>query len=160
LDETSKSRVGDHPRAIFPAKVDDKGRLKLPADLQRYLVGIDASKVFITTLDRHMGRIYPIAVWNEVQAALYADNEDPDAADDLLFNARVYGDDAELDAQGRLAVPAALRKELGLDNEQVWLEHYRGHLRLFGREIFEERNRRASEDPVGKAKKFDKRGLP
>ena len=49
----------EYPRGIYPAKVDDKGRLKLPADFHRYLTEIGATKVFVTSFDERVGRIYP-----------------------------------------------------------------------------------------------------
>lgn len=147
----------DRPRKVCSAKVDAAGRLKLPADLQRYLTSIGSQKVFITTLDKEIGRIYPIPAWNEVQDTLYNDTEDPDAAEDVLYVARTMGDDAEIDNQGRLGLPAALRKLLNFDNTQVWIEPYRGHLRIFSQEIHEARDKRASQNPVEKAKRFDRR---
>ncbi len=131
--------------------------MKLPMDLQRYLTGIGAEKVFITTLDKEIGRIYPIPAWNQVQDTLYNDTEDPDSAEDVLYIARTMGDDAEVDVQGRLTLPGALRKQLKLDNTQVYIEPYRGHLRIFGEEIHAAREQRASQNTVEKAKRFERR---
>ena len=41
----------EHPRGIYPARVDDKGRIKLPADFHRYLTEIGATRVFVTSFD-------------------------------------------------------------------------------------------------------------
>ena len=58
----------EHPRGIYPARIDEKGRLKLPADFHRYLTEIGATRVFVTSFDERIGRIYPIPVWKQVVA--------------------------------------------------------------------------------------------
>lgn len=51
------------PHSIIQARVDDKGRLKLPAEFWEYLKQLGVEKVFITTVDLQLARIYPIPVW-------------------------------------------------------------------------------------------------
>src|ERR1700689_1636218 len=51
------------PHSIAQASVDDKGRLKLPAEFVAYLKAVDGVKVFITTVDFRQVRIYPLPVW-------------------------------------------------------------------------------------------------
>ena len=51
------------PHSIAQARVDEKGRLKLPSEFLEYLKKLGVDKVFITTLDRELARIYPISVW-------------------------------------------------------------------------------------------------
>jgi MraZ protein len=53
------------PRGTYQARVDEKGRLKLPAVFQQYLTDLGETKVFVTSLDVRIARIYPISVWKE-----------------------------------------------------------------------------------------------
>jgi len=46
---------------MYPARVDDKGRLKLPVGFQQYFAGLQEKKLFVTSLDRRIGQIYSIA---------------------------------------------------------------------------------------------------
>jgi MraZ protein len=149
----------EHPRGIYPARVDDKGRIKLPADFHKYLTEIGATKVFVTSFDVRIGRIYPIPVWKQVEALLNNAGEDAEDAEDLLFTANDLGGDAELDPQGRLLIPAPLRKAMNAENQPVWLEHQKGHIKLFGAEVYEERKQRASRNRADALKAFEKKGL-
>ena len=63
------------PHSIAQARVDEKGRLKLPAEFLEYLKKLGVDKVFITTLDRQLARIYPISVW-KANENLFADAGD------------------------------------------------------------------------------------
>ena len=51
VETVSLGPVVESPRGIYPARVDEKGRLKLPADFQRFLQESGATKVFITSFD-------------------------------------------------------------------------------------------------------------
>ena len=84
------------PHSIAQARVDDKGRLKLPAEFLEYLKKLGVDKVFITTVDRELARIYPISVWK---------------ANEFLFaNA---GDLAEVAGEAALLVDPEDIEELG-----------------------------------------------
>jgi len=120
--ETVSPGSVEHPRGIYPARVDDKGRLKLPADFHRYLTEIGATKVFVTSFDERIGRIYPIPVWKQVVATLTTPGEETDDGEDLLFTANDLGGDAEVDPQGRLLVPGPMRKAMKVENQPVWLD--------------------------------------
>lgn len=149
----------EHPRGIYPARVDDKGRLKLPADFHRYLTEVGATKVFVTSFDERIGRIYPIPIWKQVEALLNDPGDEAEDAEDLLFTANDLGGDTELDPQGRLLIPAPLRKVMNAENQPMWLEFQKGHINVFGAEVYEERKQRASSNRTEKLKAFIKKGL-
>jgi MraZ protein len=149
----------EHPRGIYVAKVDDKGRLKLPADFHKFLTEIGATKVFVTSFDERIGRIYPLAVWKQVVGTLVTSGDDADEGEDLLFTANDLGGDAEPDGQGRLLVPAELRRAMGVENQPVWLEHQKGHIKFFGEQVYQERKQRAAANRADKLKAFERRGL-
>ena len=65
MDEALRPAAVDPPRGFFPARVDEKGRLKLPAAFQQYLNDIGEKRVFITTLDVATVRIYPNSLWKQ-----------------------------------------------------------------------------------------------
>ena len=70
--EEKSAIVPEPPHSIAQASVDDKGRLKLPAEFVTYLKAVDGVKVFITTLDFRQVRIYPLPVWKR-NASLFDD---------------------------------------------------------------------------------------
>jgi MraZ protein len=149
----------EHPRGIYTSRVDDKGRLKLPADFHRYLAEIGATKVFITSFDGRIARIYPISIWKQVESLLRDGGEDAEQAEDLWFTAQDFGSDAEVDGQGRLLMPPPLRREMKVESEGVYLDFYRGHINVYGEEVYAERKQRAAQNRVDKLKAFERRGL-
>ena len=157
--ETVNPGSVEHPRGIYPARVDEKGRIKLPVDFHKYLTEIGATKVFVTSFDARIGRIYPIPVWKQVEALLNNAGEDAENAEDLMFTANVLGGDVELDPQGRLLIPAPLRKAMKAENQPVWLEHQKGHIKLFGAEVYEQRQQRSERNRAAALAIFEKKGL-
>jgi MraZ protein len=159
VEEAAKPQAVDPPWGIYPGKVDDKGRLKLPVDFQQYLSNAGDTKVFITSFDARIARIYPISVWKEIAALLKDPGDDAETAEDLWFTANDLGGSAELDSQGRLMMPAELRRALNIENQPVHLEHYKGHIKVFSNQVYEERKQRAAENRAEKLKAFERKGL-
>lgn len=144
---------------MYSVRVDEKGRLKLPAPLHEHLGKLGETKVYVTTFDARIARIYPISVWNGVEALLRKPGEDAESADDLWFMATAFGDDAEVDAQGRLLLPSELRKRLGLEGQPVRLQFYKGHINVFSEAIFEAKMQRALTSLDEKLGLWEKKGL-
>jgi MraZ protein len=149
----------ESPRGIYTARVDEKGRLKLPADMHKFLSGFGEQRVFITSLDEVTARIYPITIWRENEKILAESTDDPEGAEDIAFMANDLGADSDLDAQGRVLVPTELRRQLGLENKPVWLECYQDGINIFNEAVYESRKARARENRAQKLSAFRKKGL-
>ena len=137
MDAETKTTGVEPPRGFHAARVDEKGRLKLPAAFQQYLKSLGEENVFITTLDMSTLRIYPISLWK--QNEIFFEASKSPAAEQVSFIANMYGADSEVDAQGRVLIPQELRRDLRLENQPVWLGHYKGRINAFGKEEFEKR---------------------
>lgn len=159
MDPEIKTTPVEPPRGIYPARVDEKGRLKLPVNFQEFLNGLGEQKVFITSLDIRTARIYPTSVWKENEKLLADSTDDPESAEDIAFMANDLGADSELDGQGRVLVPTELRRLLNLESQQVWLECYQGGINIYNKEVYEERQRRSRENLAAKLATFKKKGL-
>ena len=147
------------PHSIAQARVDDKGRLKLPAEFLEYLKKLGVDKVFITTLDRQLARIYPISVW-KANENLFADAGDlAESAEDVAYVAKVFGGDSEIDAQGRVLMPAALRRVIEIESQPVFLDCYNGRINVAGKAVHEARYHRAMANLGEKVKTLEKKGL-
>lgn len=147
------------PRGFLSARVDEKGRLKLPSSVVQYLEGFGERKVFITTLNASTARIYPISVWLETERSLEESGDDADDREDVAFIANHFGADDEMDAQGRVLVPTELRRALKMENEQVYLRCSKRRIDILGREVYEQRLAKAMEGIAEKAQGLEKRGL-
>ncbi|HZQ52226.1 MAG TPA: hypothetical protein VFB14_08520 [Bryobacteraceae bacterium] len=147
------------PRGTLSGRVDDKGRLKLPAAIAQYLEGFGERKVFITTLNTSTALIYPISVWRDTEKMLEEPGEDADIRADIAFVANHYGEDVEMDAQGRVLMPTTLRRELGLEKDEVFLRCYRQRVEVLGSGTYAQRLQTAKTDLADKVKALEKKGL-
>lgn len=144
------------PRGMSPARLDDRGRMKMPVPLKEYLDKFPEKRLWVTSLDRTIGRIYPLLVWRETEKFLDGFTEDPELAERLAFNAADLGEELELDGQGRLVVPAPLRKALGIEDQTVRLRVFRGYIEILSERMYEQRLAASSgsaQDDVTKATK-------
>ncbi|HTP88108.1 MAG TPA: hypothetical protein VMJ34_14230 [Bryobacteraceae bacterium] len=152
------------PLGIYPARVDDKGRLKLPADFQQYLSAIFAGesserRVFITSLDLTTVRIYPLSVWKSNESLLEQETDSPEDAADIAFLAKDLGGSSEVDGQGRVLIPAELRQLLNLESQPVHLDCYKGRISVLTEEVYRQKQARARENALEKLNRLEKKGL-
>ena len=157
--QDSRSLTAEPPHSIAQARVDDKGRLKLPAEFLAYLRALKIEKVFITTVDLRIARIYPVSVWNANENYFENAGEQAELAADVAYVAKYYGGDSEIDTQGRVLVPSELRRELELESQPVWLDCYNGRINVAGRKIHEERLHRAKVGLADKVRTLEKQGM-
>jgi MraZ protein len=59
-------------RGNHPARVDDKGRLKVPNGFRHVRRVPARSRLFVTSITGDFARIYPMAVWLEIERKLAA----------------------------------------------------------------------------------------
>jgi MraZ protein len=149
----------EKPHGLFPGKLDDKGRLKLPTNVQEYLRSFGEQKFFITSLDRRLAQIYPMPVWRENEKFFENFTEDPEAADNIAFNAADLGADAEMDAQGRLTLNTRLRRELDLEEQDLHLHAFNGRIEIMSEAVYQERRRAAQQKPAADLTILKKQGL-
>ena len=151
--------TAEPPHSIAQASVDEKGRLKLPAEFLEYLEALKVTKVFITTFDQRQARIYPIQVW-KVNEALFENSADnAGAAERLALLAKAYGGDAEIDKSGRVLLPAKLREAMDLEKQPVCLDVYHGRINVVSKKIHDERMQLAQASMSEDLKTLEKMGL-
>ena len=96
-------------RGNCQAKVDDKGRLKIPAvfleGLQQY-----GNQFYITSMTGESARIYPMQVWLGIEEKLAKVSSQNRAKRKFLMRTSYFGQQVELDGQGRLLIPPVLRE--------------------------------------------------
>jgi MraZ protein len=96
-------------RGSTSARIDDKGRLKVPNAFRRLVEQKHGRELFLTSLTGEYVRIYPMPVWLELEEKLAAMPSTHPAKLRFLDRVNYFGSDAELDAQGRVIIPARLR---------------------------------------------------
>ena len=104
-----------------PAKIDDKGRLKVPADFRKIIEEKYGKECFITSTDGERALVYPLPVWFDFQARLAKVPSASQAKQKLLERVNYFGQLGSIDTQGRITVPAVLREVAGITDEVVVL---------------------------------------
>ena len=96
-------------RGNCPAKVDEKGRLKIPAvfldELKEY-----GTQFYITSPTGESARIYPMKIWSEIEDKLARLPSANKAKRKFLIRTSYYGQVVEMDGQGRVLLPPVLRE--------------------------------------------------
>jgi len=97
-------------RGSYTARIDDKGRLKLPTSFKTLVEEKHGRSVFVTSVDGLSVLVYPMPVWQALEARLAkVPGSDPVLADYML-RVNFFGQDTELDGQGRLVIHPRLRE--------------------------------------------------
>ena len=121
-DKPQKTRV-EPPLGAYSAHVDEKGRLKLPVNFKEYLESLEDGRLFVTTTDKRIAKLYPILLWKENLKKL-ADLalENPALSKSMSITARHYGEDSQIDSGGRVMIPTNLRRFLGIEGQEIWMD--------------------------------------
>lgn len=106
-------------RGSSATKIDDKGRLKLPTEFKRQLESGYGPDVFITSVRGTSVHIYPVQVWEEIEAALAALPKTDQVKQRFLERTSYFGQEATLDKQGRVVLPQILRQSARMTGEVV-----------------------------------------
>ena len=106
-------------RGSAPTKIDDKGRLKVPTDFRRFIEDRYGAELFVTSILGDSALLYPLSVWEEVEARLQAMPSTDRTKSRFLERVSYYGQQVSLDGQGRLLIPQILRESAGMNGDVV-----------------------------------------
>lgn len=104
-----------------PAKIDDKGRLKVPANFRKIIEERYGADCFITSMDGERALVYPLPVWFDFQARLAKVPSTSVARAKMLERVNYFGQVSAIDPQGRVLIPAVLREKAGIADDVVVL---------------------------------------
>ena len=97
-------------RGNAPARIDEKGRLKVPNAFRTFIEAKYGRELFLTSLSGEYVRIYPMPVWLEIEQKLAEMPSTNPARLRFLDRISYFGQTGELDGQGRVLVPVRLRE--------------------------------------------------
>ncbi len=106
-------------RGNHPTRVDEKGRLKLPAEFKRHIEEKYGTKFYITSRDGRTAEVYPIEEWEKIEQKLAAIPSFNPAKKKFMDRVNYYGQATEMDAQGRVLVPQILRETAKVTGDVV-----------------------------------------
>ena len=98
-------------RGNIPARIDEKGRLKIPVPFkdvieQKY----DGGEFCVTSLDGQYARIYPMPEWVQIEDKLASGGSFNKSRRKFLDRMNYYGQVVTWDKLGRILIPAGLRE--------------------------------------------------
>ncbi len=139
-------------RGNHPARIDEKGRIKIPNGFRTLIESQYGAELFVTSVTGEYVRVYPMAVWLEIERKLAQVPSTNPSKLRFLDRVNFFGQVASMDAQGRVVLPQMLRESaamagevsvLGLQNHLAVWNQKRLHERLFKKEPFTEEDGRA-----------------
>ena len=132
-------------RGNHPARIDDKGRLKVPNSFRQIVEAQWGTELFVTSVTGEFVRVYPMGVWLEIERKLAEVPSTHPSKLRFLDRVNFFGQAVSMDRQGRVLVPQLLRESaamlgevsvLGLQNHLAVWNLKRLQDRLFKKEPF------------------------
>jgi MraZ protein len=123
-------------RGNAAARVDDKGRLKMPSRFKGAIPESLGRRFFVTSLTGECVWVYPLVAWREVEKKLAAAPSTNPSIQKYRRNVNFYGQEAEMDAADRILLPQILRERAQTTGD-VFIVGYDDHLEIWNRQAFE-----------------------
>jgi len=124
-------------RGNYLATVDDKGRVKVPADFLEELRKL-GKKFYVTSARGDHARVYPMKEWEAIEKKLAKLSSYDATKRKFLERTNYYGQVVEVDGQGRILIPPVLREsaemkgEVDVQGQLTYLEIW-NHARFLAR---------------------------
>lgn len=109
----------DRFRGSAPARLDEKGRLKVPNLFRRQVEEAFGPEMFVTSLHGKEVLLYPLPIWRALEEKLASLAAIHRAKRKFLERINYFGQDASLDRQGRILIPQILRDTAKLPADLV-----------------------------------------
>ena len=101
-------------RGNHAARIDDKGRLKIPNAFRALIEKAHGAELFVTSLTGESVRVYPMPVWLALEERLSRAPSTHPSRGRFLDRVNYFGQTAEIDAQGRVVIHQRLRESAGM----------------------------------------------
>jgi MraZ protein len=111
-------------RGNFTAKIDEKGRLKIPNAFRALIQGTHGTELFVTSLTGEYVRVYPMPVWLALEEKLARVPSTHPARLKFLDRVNYFGQQGEIDVQGRVVIHPRLRESASMTGEVDVLGQY------------------------------------
>ncbi|MGH9315889.1 MAG: division/cell wall cluster transcriptional repressor MraZ [Thermoanaerobaculia bacterium] len=109
----------DRFRGSAPARLDEKGRLKVPNLFRQQIEEAFGLEMFVTSLHGKEVLLYPLPIWRALEEKLASLAAIHRAKRKFLERVNYFGQDASIDGQGRILIPQILRDTAKLPAELV-----------------------------------------
>ena len=127
-------------RGNHPTRVDEKGRLKIPAEFKRVIDEKYSQQFYITSLDGDVAQVYPFEEWERIEQKLAELSTFNPTKKKFLSKVNYWGQVVEMDGQGRLLIPQLLREAARIKGE-VAVSGYQTYLEVRNIEAYQQKVR-------------------
>ena len=104
-------------RGNHPARIDEKGRLKVPNGFRTLVESQWGAELFVTSVTGEFVRLYPMPVWLEIEDKLGRMPSTHPSRLRYLDRVNYFGQAGELDTQGRVLIPVRLREAATMNGD-------------------------------------------
>ena len=125
-------------RGNHPARIDEKGRIKIPNGFRQVVQSQYGPELFVTSITGDYVRLYPMAVWLEIERKLAQVPSANPSKQRFLDRVNFFGQTAEMDKQGRVVLPQLLRESAAMAGE-VSVLGLHNHLEVWNQKRLQER---------------------
>ena len=125
-------------RGNHPARVDEKGRLKVPNGFRALIEQQYGAELFVTSVTGEYVRLYPMAVWAEIERKLAQVPSTNPSRQRFLDRVNYFGQAVAMDKQGRVVLPQMLRESAAMAGE-VSVLGLQNHLEVWNQKRLQER---------------------
>ena len=125
-------------RGNHPARIDDKGRIKIPNGFRAVVEAQYGPELFVTSVTGEYVRLYPMAAWLEIERKLQAVPSTNPSKLRFLERVNFFGQAVSLDRQGRVVLPQLLRESAAMTGE-VSVLGVQNHLEVWNQKRLMER---------------------
>ena len=122
-------------RGNHAAKIDDKGRLKIPNAFRALIESKHGTGLFVTSLTGESVRVYPLPIWQALEEKLARVPSTHPARLKFFDRVNYYGQAADIDTQGRVVIHGRLRDSAGMTGEVDVFGQY-DYLEIWNHERF------------------------
>ena len=125
-------------RGNHRARIDEKGRLKVPNGFRTLVESQWGVELFATSVTGEFVRLYPMAVWVEIERKLAGVPSTLPSKGRFLDRVNYFGQATTLDRQGRVLLPQLLRESAAMTGEVSVLGQH-NHLAVWNEERLQQR---------------------
>ena len=125
-------------RGNHPARIDDKGRIKIPNGFRLFVESQYGLELFVTSVTGEYVRLYPMAVWLEIERKLAAVPSTNPSKVRFIERVNYFGQAVTMDRQGRVVLPQILRETAAMAGE-VSVLGAQNHLEIWNLRRLQER---------------------
>jgi MraZ protein len=104
-------------RGNASARIDEKGRLKVPTIFRGLVHEQNGPDIYVTSLTGDCVRVYPMQTWVQIEQKVQAMPSNHPSRLKFLDRTNYFGQAGELDGQGRFVISPLLREHAAIVGE-------------------------------------------